>query len=410
MISNLPSPLFIALRYLRPRRTFVSVITVISVIGVMLGVMVLILVISVMSGFDRELRQKVLGLNSHLTITSGATIRNWEEISRQVEERPHVRGVAPFIVGPVLAKFAGRVFTPYLKGVDAAREPHVSDLSRYIIKGKFDLEGEKVVIGSELARRYGVFVGDKITIYSPKGFEDRKVAYLPGEPVVTGIFESGMFEYDVGFIFCSLETAQDLYELRSSVHGLAVMTDSLETVDRVQQDLNSTLKLPLRASTWMELNRRLFSAIAVEKNMMFFLLIFIIIVAAFGIMSTLITVTVQKTREIGVLKSIGATPGNILSIFLAQGLIVGAIGTSLGLGLGLTLLHYRNPFLEFLRRVTGFELFPREIYNFDQLPAQINPQDILLICVSAFLICTLAGLFPAWRAAKLEPARALRDF
>ncbi|MDD2706762.1 MAG: ABC transporter permease [Verrucomicrobiae bacterium] len=407
---RLPVPLFLALRYLRPRRTFVSVITIISVIGVMLGVMVLIVVISVMTGFDRELRQKVLGLNSHLTISSGATISNWQKNAALAGKRPNVKGVAPFIVGPVLAKFKGRVFTPFLKGVDVPSEKTVSNLNKFIIDGSLDLDGDKIVVGVELARRFGINVGDKVTIYSPRNFEDRKTAYLPAEPVVAGIFECGMFEYDFGFIFCSLETAQDLYDLGLSVHGLAVMTSNLEGVRQVQKDLNSILPPPLRANTWMELNRRLFSAIAVEKNMMFFLLIFIIIVAAFGIMSTLITVTVQKTREIGILKSVGASGGNILMVFLAQGMVVGSIGTVLGLGLGLTLLRYRNEFLEFLRRCTGFELFPREIYNFDQLPSQTNPQDLIIICGSAFLICALAGLFPAWRAARLQPARALREF
>ncbi len=406
---TLPLPIFLALRYLRPRRTFVSVITVISVLGVTLGVMVLILVLSVMTGFDRELRQKVLGLNSHITVSAGLPIRDWESIARTIEKRPHVRGVAPFVVGPVLAKFAGRVFTPYMKGVDPAREGRVSNLPRYLREGKFDLDGEKVLIGRELSRRQGIFLGDRITIYSPKSLENSKVAYLPAQLTVTGIFESGMFEYDFGFIFCSLETAQDLYDLGTDVHGLAVMTDDLEQIRPVQDDLNQILRPPLRASTWMEMNRRLFSAIAVEKNVMFFILIFIIIVAAFGIMSTLITVTVQKQREIGILKAVGATPANILAIFLFQGVAVGALGTGLGLTLGVTLLHYRNEFLEFLRRVTGFELFPREVYYFDKLPSQTSPRDLLIICGSAFLICALAGLFPAWRAARLQPARAMRD-
>lgn len=173
-MTSLPFTFFLALRYLRPRRTFVSVITVISVIGVMLGVMVLILVISVMSGFDRELRQKVLGLNSHLTITSGAPMKDWKEITTLVEKRPHVRGVAPFVIGPVLAKFAGRVFTPYLKGIDPVRESQVSDIGHYIVKGALDLEGEKIVVGIELARRHGIVLRDKVTIYSPKNFEGQK--------------------------------------------------------------------------------------------------------------------------------------------------------------------------------------------------------------------------------------------
>lgn len=403
--------LFLALRYLRPRRTYVSVITIISVLGVTLGVMVLILVISVMTGFDTELRKKVLGLNSHITITSSTPIRDWKKTADLVRKRPGVRGVAPFIVGPVLAKYAGRVFPIYLKGIDPALETEVSSIETFVKKGKMDLDGEKIIIGHELARRNGLFLNDKLTLYSPKDFDNnQKVAHLPAEPIVAGIFESGMFEYDVGFIFCSLETAQDLYDIGNSVHGLAVMTDDLEGISKVQRDLNEVLPQPLHASTWMEQNRRLFSAIAVEKNMMFFLLIFIIIVAAFGIMNTLITVTVQKTREIAILKSIGATPANILVIFLTQGTIVGVVGTGIGLTCGLTLLYYRNEFLRVMRNQTGLELFPADIYSFDQLPAQTSAKDILIICGSALLICMLAGLFPAIRAARLQPAAALREF
>jgi lipoprotein-releasing system permease protein len=408
-MTRLPISLFLALRYLRPRRTFVSVITIISVLGVMLGVMVLILVISVMSGFDYELRQKVLGMNPHITVTGYSPIKKWEEITKTIEKNPDVKGASPFIVGPVLAKFQGRVFTPFLKGIHVGREEKLSNVKKFVVQGNYDLSGEKIIVGIELARRYGILVGDKVTIYSPKNFEDKKVAYLPAEPVVTGIFESGMFEYDLGFIFSSLETAQELYDIGGQVHGIGIMTDNLENVDRVKNEVNEILPRPLHASSWMELNKRIFSAIAVEKNMMFFLLIFIIIVAAFGIMSTLITVTVQKTREIGILKSIGATPGMILQIFLWQGIIVGIIGTSLGLILGLTLLEYRNEFLDLMRHWTGFELFPREIYNFDQLPARTNRRDLILICGSAFLICKLAALFPAWRASRMQPARALRD-
>ncbi|MCC7518033.1 MAG: FtsX-like permease family protein [Verrucomicrobiae bacterium] len=404
-----PAPLFLALRYLRPRRTFVSVITVISVVGVTLGVMVLILVISVMTGFDLELRQKVLGLNAHLTITGFGPIENWESTLKQVDARPDVRGCAPFVLGPVLAKHHGRVFTPYLKGVDPVREERVSRLPKYLVEGTFDLSKEQVIVGREMARRQGIFVGDRLIIYSPRSLETNREAQLPSSMVVSGIFESGMFEYDYGFVFCSLAAAQDLYDLGDAVHGLAVMTDGLEQVEGVQRDLNKILPSPLRANTWMELNRRLFAAVAVEKNVMFFILFFIIIVAAFGIMSTLITVTVQKHREIGILKALGATPMDVLQVFLAQGVAVGVLGTGFGLGLGLSLLRFRNEFLDFLRKTTGFELFPREVYHFDQLPAATNLRDLLVICGGALLICALAGLLPAWRAASLKPSRAMRE-
>lgn len=406
---TLPATIFLALRYLRPQKTFVSVITVISVIGVTLGVMVLILVISVMTGFDLELRQKVLGLNAHLTITGFGPLENWEATRKRVEARPEVQGCAPFIVGPVLVKHRGRVFTPYLKGVEPHLEGRVSRLREYVVEGAFDLSNDQVLVGREMARRQGIFVGDRLTVYSPRSFETNRVAQLPSSMVVSGVFESGMFEYDYGFLYCSLEAAQDLYDLGDAVHGLAVMTRGLEQVESVQRDLNKTLQPPLRANTWMELNRRLFAAVAVEKNVMFFILFFIIIVAAFGIMSTLITVTVQKHREIGILKALGATPMEVLHVFLAQGIAVGFLGTGLGLALGLSLLHYRNEFLDFLRKTTGFELFPREVYHFDQLPAATSLRDLVLICGGALVICALAGLLPAWRAAALKPSRAMRE-
>ena len=405
---TLPAPLFLALRYLRPQRTFVSVITVISVVGVTLGVMVLILVISVMTGFDLELRHKVLGLNSHLTVTSYGPMDDWESQMKTIDARPGVRGCSPFIVGPVLAKNRGRVFTPYLKGIDPAREGRVSSLPKYVVEGKFDLSKDRVLVGREMARRQGLFLGDRLTIYSPKSLETNGVAHLPSQMVVGGIFESGMFEYDYGFIFCSLEAAQDLYDLGDSVHGLAVMAGDLEKVEGVQRDLNALLPPPLRANTWMELNRRLFAAVAVEKNVMFFILFFIIIVAAFGICSTLITITIQKTREIGVLKALGAGPFGIMSIFVLQGLVVGVIGTLLGLGAGMLLLHYRNPFNRWLSNALGLELFPREVYNFSEIPAQINTPDVAWICVTALIICTVAGIIPALRAARLDPVEALR--
>ncbi len=414
-MNSLPPTLFLALRYLRPRRTFVSVITVISVLGVMLGVMVLIIVISVMTGFDHDLREKILGLNPHITVTSIGPMRAWEEKAAIIEKRPHIIGVSPFVSSPVLAKISGRPFAPSLWGVDPQREKQTINLGRFIIEGSKGagtvcLEGESAVLGVEMARRNGIVIGDRLLIYSPKNLEDRKVAYLPTELTVTGIFDSGMFEYDNQLIFTSLETAQDLLGIGKLVQGLGVMTDNLEGVTEAQKDLNATLIPPLHARTWMEMNRTHFSAVAVEKNLMFFLLIFIIIVAAFGITSNLITVTVQKRREIGILKALGATPGNILSVFLIQGIAVGVIGTVMGLVSGLAILHYRNDFLNFLRVRTGFELFPSEIYQFNMLPAQTSAGDIAIICGSAFLICTLAGLFPAWRAARLQPATALRDY
>jgi lipoprotein-releasing system permease protein len=201
---------------------------------------------------------------------------------------------------------------------------------------------------------------------------------------------------------------QELYDLGGGVHAIAAMTDDPFGVAPIKRAVNATLQPPLRAQSWIDLNSRLFAALVVEKNVMFVILIFIIIVAAFGLCSTQITVVVQKTREIGILKSLGATNLQVMAVFVSQGLVVGLFGTLLGLGFGMLLLTYRNPFMHQVSRLTGLELFPKELYHFNELPAQIIPGDIATICVVSFLICTVASMFPAYRAARLEPVEALR--
>jgi lipoprotein-releasing system permease protein len=229
------------------------------------------------------------------------------------------------------------------------------------------------------------------------------------ELTVSGIFESGMYEYDIGLIFTSLETAQELYNLGTAVQGIEVTTDDpINGARTVADALNRKLPPPLRAQTWAQMNQRLLGAIQVEKSVMFFILTFIVVVAAFGIMSTLITVTVQKTREIGVMKALGAASGKILRIFLFQGFIVGVFGVALGIGLGLLTVQNINPVNHFLSSVVGIDLFPRDIYNFASIPAYLTVRDLVTIGGSALVICTLAGLLPALRAARLEPVEALR--
>jgi lipoprotein-releasing system permease protein len=408
-MTRLPFELFLGLRYLKPKRTFVSVITLISLIGVTIGVWVLIVVIAVMSGFDRELRDKLMGMNANVTITGGL-IYDSDKVIKLALEQPHVKAASPFVMGLVLIENNRRVATPYLKGIDPNREVTVSKLGTYIKEGSLDLKGEKVVIGRELATQYGIFLGDKITVYSPRNIEKKgEEVYLPMELTVTGIFESGMFEYDVGLIFTSLETAQELYDLGNAVHGVEVMTDDpIAGAREVANALNAQLKPPLRAQTWAQLNQRLLGAIQVEKTVMFFILIFIIVVAAFGITSTLITVTVQKTKDIGVIKALGATPGKILRIFLLQGFIVGVFGVAVGVVLGLLTIENINPINHFLSHVVGIDLFPKDIYNFPSIPAFLTLRDLLTIALSALVICTVAGLIPALRAARLEPVEALR--
>ena len=420
--------LFLAMRYLKPKRTFLSIITLISILGVTLGIMVLILVISVMTGFEQELRRKVIGFDPHVVVTSGGVLEDWENTAASVKKDPDVVAVAPFVLGPVIAQYQNRRLAPKIRGVDPEQERGVVDITPFIIEGEYDLEGSKTIVGSELARELGVTVGETLTIFSPGNFQeilseiDRlektggkpediaslKQLILPTELEVTGIFESGRYLYDSEFLIVPLHIGQELYNLGPAAHGLAVKTKDPYLADKVRNDLNSRLDSPAYSMSWMDMNKQIFDAIRMERQVMFFILMFIILVAAFGIMNTLITVTVQKTREIGVMKALGARTSQIVGVFLAQGMVVGIFGTLIGLGLGISLTQYRNEANHFLSRALGVEVFPASVYQFSEIPAEIVASDVAIICLSAFVICSVAALIPAWFAAKLDPVKALR--
>jgi lipoprotein-releasing system permease protein len=422
-MSRLPFELFLALRYLRPKRTFVSVITLISIVGVMLGVAVLIVVISVMSGFDRQMRDKILGFNAHLRIQPEGTglMRDPQAILKVVEANPMVKGVTPFVVGRVMIMTqpetgSSLVEAPYLRGIVPRLERNVSTLLSSVIAGTNDISGKGLLVGSRVASRLRLRVGDHLAVYSPHAFEEwdrgrkkgNEEAPLAADYEVRGIFEVGYYEFDDQFIICTLANAQDLYGLEDDVHGLAVMLRDPEKAFEVKHQLEEVLGPQLDLSTWLEDNSSILDALLVEKNVMYYLLFFIVIVAAFGITSALITFVVQKTREIGMLKALGGTSGQVMWLFLSQSLIVGLLGVMAGYGLGMLAVTYRNEFLRVMRRVTGFELFPASIYNFAELPALIVPRDILVICGGSLLVCLLAGLLPAWNAGRLKPVEALR--
>jgi lipoprotein-releasing system permease protein len=419
-MSRLPFELFLALRYLRPKRTFVSVITLISVIGVMLGVAVLIIVISVMTGFDQQLRDKILGFSAHLKIHQyDEALTDYDALARVISSNQHVKAVAPFILGPVILKTqpaSGKplIAAPFLRGIDPDLEKHVSSLTTSLITGELTLDGEDLLIGSELAQKLRLRVGDRVAVYSPRNLEEMarhqgkesEVAVLPDDYTIRGVFDLGYFEFN-NVIVSSLRNAQDLYQLPGKVHGLLVMLHDPYLANRVQAELRHDLGAEFDVATWTDDNPYL-SAVAVEKNVMFFILFFIVIVAAFSIMNSQITFVVQKTREIGVLKALGAARGQIMWLFLGQSLVVGTAGVLAGLGLGTLALTYRNEFLHFLRDTTGLEIFPASIYGFSELPALTDAGDVTTICVIAVIICGLAGLIPAWNAGRLRPVEALR--
>ncbi len=421
-MSRLPFELLLSLRYLRPKRTFVSVITVISILGVMLGVAVLIVVISVMTGFDRQLRERILGFNAHLRVYSARPFENYQQLVQVLEKNPQVKGVAPYVIGPVLAKTdpengQGQILAPYLRGINPSFEQRVSNLPQSILPGgKFDVSDNGILVGRELASELDLRVGDKLLIYSIPQLEEMQrsehkssnEAVLPEDFEIRGIFDVGYYQYNQMFIVSSLTTAQDLYGLGNKVGGVIVMLNDPSKARQVRAEIGPQLGPGFRISTWEDENNQLLSAILVEKNVMFYLLFFIMVVAAFGITSALITFVVQKTREIGMLKALGATAAQVMWLFLSQSLIVGVFGVLAGFGLGLLAVHYRNEFLFCMRRLTGWELFPASIYNFAELPAYLNWGDIGIICGGSLVICILAGVIPAWSAGRLQPVEALR--
>ena len=422
-MSKLPFELFLALRYLRPKRTFVSVITLISILGVALGVAVLIVVISVMSGFDHDLREKILGFNAHITVTqAGGTINNYQAVADKIAANKNVRGVSPFVFGPVLVETQGDTNrpalqdAPMLRGIDPVTEGRVSSLPKDLIAGKFDLSGRGLIVGVDFANNLHLQVGDHLSIYSArqikkmKAAHDRKVdeAILPDDYEVRGIFDAGYYEYNARVVVTALDNAQDLYDLNDSVHGLFVILNDAYQAAAVKRQLELSLGDNYVVTTWMEQSSGILNALIVEKNVMFYLLFFIVLVAALCILSAQITFVIQKTREIGMLRALGATKTQVSNIFLFQSAIIGVIGVASGFGLGMLAVHYRNEFLHFMRSATGWELFPASVYGFGELPALIMPHDVAYICISSFLICIAAGKLPAWRAGSLKPVEALR--
>ncbi len=427
----LPFELALALRYLRPKRTFVSIITLICIAGVMLGVAVLIIVISVMTGFDRQLREQLIGFSAHLRVEQrGQPINDWRTLAKQIESDPRVRAVSPYIDVPVLIETEPENGTPVsfgtiIRGVDPLLEARTSSFTNRMVEGEGRLTPKSVLIGYALADAHRIRVGDRIAVYSAAAFSKLKAARERarkaggGEPDevplaedyrVKGLVDFGLNDLNANLIIASLPDAQDLGGQADGVQGLKVMLShpDMEETAVMQRAVSKEIGPEYGVLSWMNESRDFLNALATEKTVMFFILFFIVIVAAFGIMSALITFVVQKTREIGMLKALGASPMSVATLFLAQSLIVGVLGVASGFLLGMLALAYRNEFLALMNRLTGFNLFPPSVYQFRELPAQIVPSDVCIICTVSLFSCLIAGLIPAIRAAWLQPVEALR--
>ena len=410
---------FIGLRYLKAKRkqTFISIITIISIAGVMVGVMALIVVLSVMSGFEKTLKEKIIGTQAHLVLqrTVQDGIENYDEVTKKVEEVKGVVSAAPFIISQVMLSTDTNVSGVVVKGIDPIREGNVTELLVYLTTGRLqDLQTTQdnlsgIVLGIELAKHLGVSARDTLQMISPLGTMT-PMGMMPKMKRfrVVGIFRSGHFEFDNTLAFVSIESAQKFFNLDSRVTGIEIKTDNIYRVKEIGREIRQKLGFSFWTRDWMEMNRNLFSALRLEKIAMFIILALIVLVAAFNIISTLIMVVMEKNRDIAILKAMGAPSKGILRIFIIEGLVIGVVGTILGAISGLVLAFNLETVTGFVENLFGFKILSSDVYYIDKLPSQVNPLDVTLIVVTTILISLLATLYPAWRASKLDPAETLR--
>ncbi|WP_294502878.1 ABC transporter permease [uncultured Victivallis sp.] len=416
--------LFLAGRYLKPRRNAVSLITLLSILGVTLGVAVLIVVLAVMTGFTDLMKEKLVETQAHFQVRPGygGVIYNPEEAIRAVEQAGG--RAAAVIQSPVIVQ-RGRGLDPRVVLFGTSAEDLKKNgifLPDTLKKGKLSLDKGEIIISTDQAARWGVGIGDKILLhtqqrltqmvdFNPDGgvtLNKNASAYLPAEFVVTGIYSVGKYDFDRMILFAGIDDAADLLSLpwgsATAVFGWGPDAfDQKKLVETIRESLPF-----LRVVTWEEENQQLLGVLAVEKNMMFFLLIFIVLVAAFSIMNTLITSVYQKTHEIGILKALGASDRCVTFIFILQGFLIGVVGSVTGTLTGVLVIFYRNDIMAFASKTFHIELFPKQFYYFDGLPAHIVATDVLIIVGASVVLCTLGALLPALRAARLDPARALR--
>ena len=401
---------FIALRYLFARRkqSFISVISIISVLGVALGVASLIVVLGVMNGFTKDLRDKILGVNAHvITMNAAGNITGYTELSKKIEGVSGVTGVTPFIYSELMASSSHGVKGMILRGVQPDSADKVLTIRKYMIYGGFSELNRKgmpgIIIGNELAKRLGAGVGKRINLLSPSGKKTSQ-GFVPKVRTfkVVGIYKTGMWEYDSSLGFVTLKAAREVLGWdNNAVTGLELSVSDVNDASEIAKEVTKKLGgYPFYSRSWMEMNANLFAALKLEKTAMGVILTLIVLVGSFSIITTLVMLVMEKTRDIAVLMSLGATKQQIRRIFMLQGSIIGIVGTALGfvLGLGVGELLKRYQFVQ----------LPKGVYSLDKLPVIYDWTDLVIIGVAAMVLCFLATLYPARQAAKLEPADALR--
>ena len=395
----------------KSHKGIVSFFTFISILCVTIGIAALIIVTSVMTGFEAELKKKVIGMYAHVTVSQSGprALRNWEFIADEAKLMPHVISAAPFITGPVLMGSMRRGSLLYVLGTDPNLEKNVSDMEKFITVGSPDISNDEIILGEQVAKQRGIQLGDVIhltstaTVQTPDGLKPIRKKYK-----VTGFFHSGNYEYDASFGYITLNSAQQLFKLGSAVHAVKIKLDNVDKAAETKKVIQHELGPMYYVRTWMDKNKALFSAVQMEKRVMFIILLLISVVAALNIISTLVMVAFQKTKDIGILRSLGATRLSIGIIFTLQGLLIALAGVFVGLTGGLLIAHNVDAISKFVEKYTGFNFFPPDVYYFDAIPSVIVPSDVFLVALSAIGLCLLGSLIPAILAARLDPVNALR--
>ncbi len=411
-----PLALFIGLRYTRAKRRnhFISFISLTSMLGITLGVTALIVVLSVMNGFEKELRSRMLGMTAHGFILSlEGSMPNWRGLVPTLQHIPELKGAAPYIQGQAMLTHNENVFGAMLQGIDPALEKTISEIQNKLIAGHLDSlkTGEfNAIIGSELASSLGVQLGDKITVVVPQA-NVTPVGVLPRmkRVTVTGIFTIGMHEFDSGVVVMNLEDAATLLRLpEGNVHGINLKFSDMFEAPRLINSIKSQLPIGYRAFDWTYRHKNFFSAVQLEKRVMFIILTLIIAVAAFNIVSTLVMVVTDKQADIAILRTLGATPRTIMSIFMVQGTVIGVIGTAVGALLGISLAANIETVVPAIEQAFHFKIFPPDVYYISDLPSDLRMEQVYFIIGWSLIISFIATVYPAWKAARTQPAEALR--
>ncbi len=406
---RLPYQVFIAFRYLRSKKKHkgVSVNTAISIGGVAVGVMALLVVLSVMSGFQQDLQKKILGANAHIVVVGNrGTIPDYQNYKEKLKAEKDVVSFAPFVLGQVMVSSGSRVHGVFIRGIDPADEAKTTEILSHIKDGDInkltqesDMPG--LVLGRELAANLGLLVGDSVNIVSPLG-EIGPMGMLPKVKKfrVIAVFEIGMFEYDTNLVLTDMKTTQDFFGMKDAITGIELRLKDIYKAAPVRKDLQEKLGPRVQVKDWMQMNKNLFSALKLEKFAMFIILVLIVLVASFNIISNLIMNVIEKSREIAILKAMGARNGGIMAVFMLQGLFVGLIGTAIGLTGGYLLGRLLDRY-QFIK-------LPPDVYYLSHLPVRMQLSDFVVVCTSAVIISFLATIYPAWQAARLNPVEPLR--